>query len=252
MNLPLEYSKLSEYFDALCCCGNSVFRNRMIEKILKKNRVKTVLDLTCGTGSQVLWLAKHGFQVVGSDFSPKLLKIAKSKARKERIPVKLIEGDMRNLYVGQFDAVITIASAVGHLTKNGFEKAIQNIYRNLNKGGFYIFDIFNLSSMNDKVLSSLTMDNIKTVGHTKIRHIQYSKINKNNGHLTSYDHYSLQKNSNQPKIIKAKFTLQIYTAKELREILARHGFKVVAQYGMDGSKFSEKGTKEILTVAKKV
>lgn len=251
MKLPLEYKKLSKYFDALGSSSpNSV--NQSIEKILKKYKVKTVLDLTCGTGSQVLWLAKHGYKVTGSDFSPNLLKIAKSKVRKEKINVKLLIGDMRTTQAGRFDAVITIFNAVGHLNKADFNKAMKNIYRNLHKGGLYVFDIFNLSSMNNKVLAGMSMDTTKTVDSTKIRHIQYSKLAKKNGHLISYDHFSLQANSNKPKIFKAKFALQIYTAKELREMLARNGFTVLGQYGMDGSKFSEKKTKEILTVAKKL
>src|SRR5258707_7758797 len=107
MNLPPEYNKLSKYFDALGGSSpNSI--NRSIEKILRKYKVKTILDLTCGTGSQVLWLAKRGYKVTGSDFSPKLLKIAKSKAREEKIKVKLLKGDMRTKQVGHFDAVITI------------------------------------------------------------------------------------------------------------------------------------------------
>lgn len=251
MNLPLEYSKLSAYFDALSN-SNSHATNRSIKKILKKYKVKTVLDLSCGTGAQVIWLARRGYKVTGSDFSPNLLKIAKRKIIKEKIKVKLLKGDMRTKQVGRFDAVITISSAVGHLTKTDFKKAMQNIHGNLKKGGLYIFDIFNLSSMNNKILASMRMDNTKTVGSTKIRHIQHSKLDKKKGHIISYDHFSLQNDSNKPKIFKGKFVLQIYTAKELQAMLARNGFIVLGQYGMDGSTFSEKRTKEMLIVAKKL
>lgn len=198
MNLPLEYNKLSEYFDALGSSSPDSI-NRSIGKILKQYKIKTVLDLTCGTGSQVLWLAKHGYQVTGSDLSPNLLKISKSKAQKEKIKVKLLEGDMYTIRVGQFDAAITIFNAVGHLTKASFEKAMRNIHRNLNKGGLYIFDIFNLNSINANVLANMKIDVAKTVGNTKIHHVQYSKLNRN-GHLTSYDYFSLQRGPNTPKV----------------------------------------------------
>lgn len=49
---------------------------------------------------------------------------------------------MRDIKVGSFDAVITIFNAVGYLTKKGFEKAMRNIYNNLNNNGLYVFDIF--------------------------------------------------------------------------------------------------------------
>jgi ubiquinone/menaquinone biosynthesis C-methylase UbiE len=250
LGLPLEYSKLHEYYDVLCAADSDA-KNRLIEKTLRKHKVKTVLDLTCGTGSQVFSLAKHGYKVTGADFSPALLKIARDKARKGKIKVRLIEGDMRTIKVGSFDAVITIFNAVGHLTKSGFEKAMRNIYRNLKTGGLYVFDILNLDAMTDQAVTALAMDLRKTIKNTKIRNVQYSKLNQKSGRLTSYDRFTIQKGSDKPKELKGKFTLQIYTAKELREMLARTGFETVGQYGLDGSKFSEHKTTNILTVAKK-
>jgi len=50
---------------------------------------------------------------------------------------------------------------------------------------------------------------------------------------------------------KGVTTLQLYTAKELKGMLIRNGFKVLGQYGIDGSKFSSKQTERIVTVAKK-
>jgi len=91
----------------------------------------------------------------------------------------------------------------------------------------------------------------KTVNDTKIRNVQYSRINKENGRLTSYDCFTIQEGSDKPKIFKGKFTLQIYTAMELREMLTRNGFETLDQYGIDGSKFLEHKTTNILTVAKK-
>lgn len=251
LGLPLEYTKLHEYFDALTA-GDTDAKNRLIEKILKKHKVETVLDLTCGTGSQVFWLAKRGYKVTGADFSPALLNIAKEKARKEKINIRLLEGDMRKIKVGNFDAVITISNAVGHLTKADFEKAMRNIYRNLKKGGLYVFDIFNLDAMTDAAVNDLAMDLKKTVNNTKVRNVQYSKINRKSGRLTSYDYFSIQHGSDKPKILKGKFTLQIYNAKELREMLKRNGFETLSQCGLDGAKFLEDKTTNILTVAKKL
>ncbi len=250
-NLPLEYSKLHQYFDALCS-GNDDSKNRALEKILKEHNVKTVLDLTCGTGSQVFWLLKSGYKVTGADFSPALLKIAQEKAQQEKRDVHFIEGDMRTIKVGTFDAVITIANAVGHLTKAGFEKAIKNIYSNLRDGGLYVFDIFNLDAMTDKAVDSLAMDLKRTVNNTNIRNVQYSTLDRKSGRLTSYDQFTIKEDANKPKILKGKFTLQLYTAIELREMLDQSGFETIAQYGLDGSKFVEKKTQSILTVAKKM
>jgi hypothetical protein len=115
----------------------------------------------------------------------------------------------------------------------------------------YVFDILNLEAMTEGVVNDLAMDLRKTVNETKIRNVQYSKINRKNGRLTSYDQFTIQEGANKPQILKGKFTLQIYTAKQLRAMLARNGFETLGQYGIDGSKFSGHKTPNILTVAKK-
>lgn len=250
LGLPLQYNKLSAYYDAPNT-EDSFDENAFIESILNQHQVKTVLDLTCGTGSQVLWLAKHGFKVTGSDFSPKLLAIAKKKVKKQNLNIKLIEGDMREIIAGQFDAAITIFNAIGHLTKMDFEKALKNIHRNLNDGGIYVFDIFNLNAMTKTTVTELSMDITKTINHNTIHQIQHSEIDKATGRLTSYDQFTIQAGSDQPETIKGKFTLQIYTAKELKEVLTRNGFDVLDQYGLDGETFIDESTLNILTIAKK-
>jgi 2-polyprenyl-3-methyl-5-hydroxy-6-metoxy-1,4-benzoquinol methylase len=122
---------------------NSKQVNQTVENILAKYQGKTVRDLTCGTGTQVFWLAKRGYEVSGSDFNTKMLDIAKKKAQEEKLNLTFSWGDMRSVKRGEFDAVITIFNAVGHLTKTDFELAMRNIGANLKKGGVYIFDIFN-------------------------------------------------------------------------------------------------------------
>lgn len=149
---PSHYNKEAENYDAFNE-ANSKPINQLIETILKKHRVKTVLDLTCGTGSQVFWLAKRGYEVVGADINSKMLKVANSKAQKEKLALKFLKGDMRTIKVGKFDAVITIFNAVGHLTKIDFEEAMKNISDNLKDGDLYIFDINNLSFLMDGIIS---------------------------------------------------------------------------------------------------
>lgn len=225
--------------------------NQTIENILKKYKVKTVLDLTCGTGSQVFWLEKRGYEVVGSDINSNMLKIAKNKAEKEKLAIKFLKGDMRTIQVGKFDAVITIFNAIGHLTKLDFEQVMRNINGNLKENGLYIFDINNLSYLmkNDNI-TKLTIDWQKIEGDTKVRDIQYSTIDEN-GILTSYTTSHVQKSPDKPKITRSVQTLQIYTAKQLREMLHRNGFNVLSQCGINGSKLVESEADSIVTVAKK-
>ncbi|UNM06272.1 MAG: hypothetical protein H6925_00505 [Holosporaceae bacterium] len=47
--------------------SRSLKTNKVLERVLNAAQVKTVLDLSCGTGSQVFYLADKGYQVVGID-----------------------------------------------------------------------------------------------------------------------------------------------------------------------------------------
>ncbi len=251
LGLPLEYQKLPQFFDAHNICDDTDLKNSVIEKFLRKYNAKTVFDLTCGTGSQVFFLAKHGYQIIGSDFSPELLKIARKKAKKSKLNLRFVDGDMRTINVGKFDAAITMFNAVGHLSKSGFEKAMKNINKNLKDGGIYIFDIFNLEALTDEVVSDFSMYTHKKFNDTQLHSIQCSTIDRKNGFLTSYDHHILQKKAEKPTKVNNKFSLQIYTAKELREMLARCGFETLEQCDIYGAKFVTSETINILTIAKK-
>lgn len=247
---PSHYNREAKHYDAFNE-ENSKLTNQTIERILKKYRVKTVLDLTCGTGSQVLWLANRGYDVTGSDFNARMLNVARHKAKEEKLLLKFLRGDMRNIRVGTFDAVITIFNAVGHLTKLDFEVAMRNIYENLEKGGLYVFDIFNLSYfLKDDNITIFTIDWFTRSGQDQIRQIQYSTLD-GEGVLTSYTTLHVQQGSKAPKITQRKQTLQIYSAKQLKAMLLRNGFRVVGLCGIDGSKFVESKTDRIIVIAKK-
>ena len=251
LGLPLEYQMLPELFDAHNITNNTKATNKIIEKLLRQHGVKTVLDLSCGTGSQVFFLNKFGYKVTGADFSPPLLEIARKKARRENVSITFLDGDMRKLEVGKFDAVITIFNAIGHLSKTDFNKTLKNIYNNLHEGGFYLFDIFNLEAMTANTVNNLAMNYKKIVDNKTVHHIQHSTINRVKGQIISYDNYIIDKVGAGTKKINNKFTLQIYKAKELQSMLAKNGFKTLKQCGIDGSDFKKNKTINMLTLAQK-
>jgi ubiquinone/menaquinone biosynthesis C-methylase UbiE len=99
LGLPLEYQQMPEYFDAHNISEQTEAKNALIEKLLKEQNVKSVLDMTCGTGSQVFYLAERGLDVIGSDFSPALLDIARAKTKEMHRKITFIDGDIRNLKI---------------------------------------------------------------------------------------------------------------------------------------------------------
>jgi ubiquinone/menaquinone biosynthesis C-methylase UbiE len=244
-----HYNEQAEHYDAFNEKSSAAI-NCVVEGLLSKHKIKTVLDFTCGTGSQVFWLAKRGYEVVGCDINSRMLRIAKEKAAKGKFNVKLCKGDIRSTKVGQFDAVVAIFNAVGHLTKADFEKAMQNVAQNLHRGGLFVFDIFNLDYLlHANNITKLTIDWQTSTGKIKNREIQYSTIDSE-GILASYTTCYGQSGTAKQTISKSAQTLQVYTTQQLREMLQRNGFEVVRQCGIDGTRLSKTKTERILTVAR--
>ena len=247
---PSHYNKEADTYDAFNEKNSKVI-NQIIASYFKKYKVKSVLDLSTGTGSQAFYLSKLGYEIVGVDINSKMLVIAKNKLKKSDKNIKFLKGDMRTKKVGKFDAAITIFNAIGHLTRSDFDSALKNIHANLKLGGIYVFDIFNLDYLlSDNNITQLTIDNQKEIGNKKLREIQYSTINEE-GVLASYDIYHEQEPNKPPKISKAYQTLQVYSKEQLVDMLQSNGFSILMQSDIDGSRFYKYKTERLLVVAKK-
>jgi cyclopropane fatty-acyl-phospholipid synthase-like methyltransferase len=66
------------------------------------------IDLGCGEGDNAIFLAQHGFQVTGVDFSPAAISKAKAKADAAETEVEFVVDDLTGLrsVVGQFDLLV--------------------------------------------------------------------------------------------------------------------------------------------------
>lgn len=246
-----DYNKESQGYDAFNE-RNSALINYTVEQLLKKYTVHTVLDLACGTGSQVFWLTREGFEVTGVDINAKMLKIAKEKAKQLKMGLNFLKGDMRTTHAGEFDAAITIFNSIGHLTKTDFEIALRNIHRNLKNDGLYIFDIANLNYYRTGTrIAELTVDWFTHNDDTHFRDIQYATIDEQ-GILALHNICFVQKGTEKTKTSKSIKTLQIYSAAQLKELLSKNGFTIIEQTGIDAQPFFENTTDRILIVAKKL
>jgi SAM-dependent methyltransferase len=83
-------------------------------EVLEDDAVKPgrALDLGCGTGTNVIELARRGWQATGVDFTPRAIKLGRRKARAAGVEVRLLVGDvtrLRDLGVdGPFDLLLDL------------------------------------------------------------------------------------------------------------------------------------------------
>jgi magnesium-protoporphyrin O-methyltransferase len=136
--LPAEYAErrawLHEYFDRTAVRAWAQLtsdapvsgirrtvragRDRMRETLLSYLPVKLkgmrVLDAGCGTGALAVALSWRGAEVVATDLSPTLVKLAEERAHESQLPVPIhwVAGDMLDPALGTFDYVVAMDSLI--------------------------------------------------------------------------------------------------------------------------------------------
>ncbi|HUL61758.1 MAG TPA: class I SAM-dependent methyltransferase [Methanocella sp.] len=103
------------------------------------------IDLGCGTGNYVIWLAGQGFDATGIDLAPTAIKIARENARNKGVNCHFIVadvlGDLREV-PGTFDFAYDY-ELLHHIFPEDREKYVENVDRLLNPGGKYLSVCFN-------------------------------------------------------------------------------------------------------------
>lgn len=98
-----------------------------------------VLDLGCGTGRAGDPYVARGFEVLGVDPAPAMLRAAARRDATRRFHV----GDARSLDLAErFDLVIAVFDALNNLTGDGeLELACARVGAHLEPGGAFVFDV---------------------------------------------------------------------------------------------------------------
>lgn len=95
------------------------------------------IDIGCGTGTNVITLAKHGWQTTGFDFAPRAIQIAKRKIRKENVQADVFVDDAASIknVKGQFDLALDIGCFHGMGNKTDYLNQLGKI---LAPNGFWL------------------------------------------------------------------------------------------------------------------
>jgi len=108
-------------------------------------KVKSVLDVGCGTGQHAIVLGRRGYRVTGIDASSTVIELARAKAGQEGVDLRAIVADVREFNVQErFDACVAMFAVMNYLRRNeDLTKAIKQIRTHLVEGSLFIFDCWN-------------------------------------------------------------------------------------------------------------
>jgi len=140
------YRWLAQYYDELFSSFRAPIdaaRQRVLGPILP--HVETACDLACGTGTTALMLARKGIKMYAVDLSPLMCRLAREKAARARLPLRVLRADMRSFRLPQAVDLITCEyDALNHVPRRAdLRRVAKAVVQALRPGGRFFFDVNN-------------------------------------------------------------------------------------------------------------
>ena len=113
--------------------------------LVESGRIKPcrAIDLGCGTASNVIYLAQHGFEVTGVDFSPAAIELGRGRAEEAGAQVNFIEDDLTDLkhVAGTFDLLVDYGT-LDDLTPSNRDRYMENVLPLTHEGSVFLLYCF--------------------------------------------------------------------------------------------------------------
>jgi len=150
---PTLVSDTLGFYDGLAADYHLVYGDRWDEAVSRQGAAlarvirdarpdaATVLDCSCGIGTQAIGLACEGFGVTGTDISEASVARARVEAKRLGAQVALGVADVRNLggVAGPFDVVLSADNALPHLLEDvELSRALSAMRSRLRPGGLVV------------------------------------------------------------------------------------------------------------------
>lgn len=131
-----EYEYLAKYYDYLL--GDEESFDFWLEYINAKD-YHTVLELASGSGVLAGILKKQGKEVTASDISKEMKEVATNNFDGEYLILNMIDFDLHKKY----DLILCVCDSINYLYEEELEQMFKSVYKHLNDGGRFIFDMHN-------------------------------------------------------------------------------------------------------------
>lgn len=153
------FTKTAKHYDAVYSEKNYEAEAEHLVSLIRERvpGAKTLLDVACGTGKHLEYLA-NVFDCTGVDLDDEMLAVAK-----ERVPaVTLRAGDMCDFVLGtQFDVVTCLFSSIGYTkTVEHMERAVASMASHVLPGGILIVEPW--ITPESWILGKISSDTVET------------------------------------------------------------------------------------------
>ena len=224
------FNQYAHYYDIFY--KNKGYKKEILylEQLFKKYRkakIRTILDVGCGTANHMIPLIESGYSVTGVDASSQMLKIAREKLNRAGFNADFIQDNSQTFTINRkFDAVICLFSVINYAAANGdILRTLKNICAHMKRTSLFIFDFWNASAVVDyykprkknrfqKNGMEIERSSATTLYPSQKRcEVDYTCTLRQNGRVLRRD--------------KEKHVLRYFSPEEMMDYLNRAGFKVV-------------------------
>ena len=203
---------------------------QLIDEYFKENKISgDVLELGCGTGRFAFLLEEKGYNVMGIDNSPDMIKTALRNAKAKHSRCGFILQDMRVIeQTKKYNAVVSVCDSMNYLLEEfDLESVFCGVANVLLTGGIFIFDMKTESfykSLGDNVFTD------ENENGSYIWKNYYDEENRDNSYeLTFFIH----KKKNLYTKEMEEHIQHVFTADEIERCAHKAGLVIKAVLGID-------------------
>lgn len=211
---------------------------------------RKILDLACGTGNLAVLLAQKKYEIIAVDSSEQMLRVAKQKAEKSKVPGRIlfVRQDMKDLALkDRVDTAICLFDSLNYLLKmEDLESAVKNVYDVLAPGGMFIFDV-NSTNKAKKIREAAT-----NMTRGRIGKYSYVWENEVKGNIWKIRLSFSTREKGKVRTFREIHKERLYGKDEIEGILRKCGFSILRVYnGFSFENYTD-GSQRILFMARKL
>lgn len=235
----------SEFWNALATDQFTEKEGELLLSLLNLPLGAKILDAPSGRGRLSLWLAEHGgFSVEGWDIEEDSIRLLNEDAQKMGLDVVGVQADLVKSAppAGKYQGAICLGNCFGYFDESGMKAFLNHISDSLQSGSKWVIQSGMLA---ENIFPNWEDDSTYRANGMKM------EVENAYDPVESKMEIKATLHKNGRKEVRF-FCHYIYTLKEVHQMLAAVGMKIIGMYGnLDGEDFAL-GDEHIYLVAEKI